>query len=128
MTLALVDAPGREESPNDAVRRRLRGELAQIELSVNRLAKLLGVTQPALHRRMSGQTLFDLDLVARIAQATGIDYVYLVTGIKETARPRGPGGQLNSQPSHYKGYSSDVPDLGERRAARRTQNAPAVAA
>lgn len=51
------------------------------------------MTQGTLSRRMTGEVEFGVDLVDRVCEATGISFVYVTTGIRETpAGPNGPDG------------------------------------
>lgn len=63
-----------------------------MRISGSEVARRIGMTQPALSRRMTGDVPFDLDLLGRICDATGISFAYVTSGIRETPGPEGPGG------------------------------------
>lgn len=56
----------------------IRAELARRSLTQADLATALGVTQPSVSRRMSGQTPFTVDEVAKAAALLGLPVTALV--------------------------------------------------
>lgn len=96
------------ETRSQAVARRLRGQLAERNISASELARRLGVPQPKIQRRHAGITELRLDEIDDIARVTGIDAVYLLTGLKTGKPPAGGGdhGSLHTEsnrgPFHYK--------------------------
>lgn len=93
-SLELIDG-GRGETLNDAVARRLRGQIAEKKLSASAIARAIGMTQATISRRTTGHTEFTLNEVQAICDSTGISLEYLMTGRKP--RPDGgPGGGVTS--------------------------------
>lgn len=96
------------ETRSSAVARRLRGQLAERNVTVSELARRLGVPQQKLQRRHAGKTEFKLDEIDDIAAVTGIDAVFLLTGLKTETPPTRGGGikslhtESNRGPFHYK--------------------------
>jgi transcriptional regulator with XRE-family HTH domain len=89
-TLTVVDGQRNETRP-EAIARRLRGELGQLNLSVSEVARRTGMSQPALSRRMTGQLPFDVAELDLICDTLGISFDYITTGIREVPAPRPPG-------------------------------------
>jgi len=69
-----------DETRSQAAARRLRGQLAERQITVSELARRLGVPQAKMQRRTHGGTPITLDEVDAIAAVTGIDPDYLLTG------------------------------------------------
>lgn len=91
-TLMVIDGPREGETRSQVVVRRLRGELAQMQMSVNKAAAICGVKQQWFSRRMIGATTFDLDELDMICQRLGLSFDYITTGIKNL--PPTPGTPL----------------------------------
>lgn len=95
------------ETRSSAVARRLRGQLAERNISVSELARRLNVPQQKLQRRHAGKTEFKLDEIDDIERVTGIDATYLLTGLKTEKPPTGGGvkslhTESDRGPFHYK--------------------------
>lgn len=80
-TLTVVDDRP-DETRAEAIARRLRGELGQLNLSVSEVARRTGLSQPALSRRMTGQLPFDVEELDLICQTLGISFDYIASGIR----------------------------------------------
>lgn len=78
----LTDAPRTGESVTEAIARRLRGELGQLNMSVSEVARQTGLSQPALHRRMTGAQAFDTEELDLICETLGLSWDYVLTGIR----------------------------------------------
>lgn len=72
------------------VARRLRGQLAELRISGASLARITGLTQSKVSRRLTGDAPLELDELQVIEEATGISMAYLL-GFSENARTGGPG-------------------------------------
>lgn len=76
----------------------------------------MGVTQQMMQRRHAGLKALELDEIDEIEAITGIDALYLLTGLKTEQPPTGGGRQLslhtesNRGPFHYKRNPSDQPN------------------
>lgn len=57
----------------------VRAEMARAGLSQAALAAILGLSQPAISKRLRGIQAFDVDEVARAAEALGIDVASLMS-------------------------------------------------
>lgn len=104
------------ETRSQAVARRLRGQLAERNITPSELARRLGVPQPKIQRRHAGKTPIQLDELDAIEKVTGISAEYLLTGVKKGGPPTGGGNRDNnpmmgkchtSRPNHLRA----VPDL-----------------
>lgn len=74
-----------------AVARRLRGQLAERQISGSKLAKLTGLPQSTVSRKLLGGTPFTLDEIQLIADVTDISVSYVLLGTHENT-PTGDGG------------------------------------
>lgn len=91
-TLMLVDG-NRGESISKAIARRIREELARVDLSVSEVARRLGTTQQRLSRRMTGSTEWEITDLDEFCRRAGISFVYVTTGIREiVSHNPGPDG------------------------------------
>lgn len=72
------------------VARRLRGQLAELRISGSSLARITGLTQSKISRRLNGDAPLELDELQMIEEATGISMAYLL-GLSENAHTGGPG-------------------------------------
>jgi len=88
----------RDESRTEAIARRLRGELGQLNMSVSEVARRTGLSQPALSRRMTGQLAFDVEELDFICETIEISFDYVVTGIRAVPElpPNPPVGASKS--------------------------------
>ncbi|WP_165947371.1 helix-turn-helix transcriptional regulator [Micromonospora sp. 15K316] len=66
----------------ELVAEELRVLLARRRMSASHLARKLGMTQSYLARRMSGDTAFDVDDLARIAEVLGVTVLDLIPSTK----------------------------------------------
>jgi len=87
MTILTVVDGRYDETRPEAIARRLRGELGQLNLSVSEVARRTGMSQPALSRRMTGQMPFDVAELDLICDNLGISFDYITTGIREVIEP-----------------------------------------
>jgi transcriptional regulator with XRE-family HTH domain len=102
--------------------------IARRRLSAVQLAKLMGVSQPYLSRRLNGSVAFDLDDLERIARSLDIEVMRLLTAANEAA-----AGLNNSSSSpqvqttqHVVRTTPDHPAVSTRRdRARPTSSIPA---
>jgi transcriptional regulator with XRE-family HTH domain len=95
-TLMVVDGQGRDETRSQVIARRIRGELAQIGLSMSKAAERVGMSQQKFSRRMTGNVKFDVEELDDLCRRLGISFEYITSGIR--ALPGGPGGETG-QPS-----------------------------
>lgn len=77
-----------EKRLGPAVAEEVRVLLARRRISVVQLAKLMGVSQPYLSRRINGTVAFDMDDLERIADTLNIDFADLLPKRAATT----PGG------------------------------------
>lgn len=66
------------QSLNDRVAAEVRAELGRQQLSVNELARRLGMSQPYLSRRMTGAVPLDLQDLEAIATELGVTVESLI--------------------------------------------------
>jgi transcriptional regulator with XRE-family HTH domain len=57
----------------------VRAELARKKITQGQLADALGMTQPAISRRVSGQLPFDVDEIQRIAEFLSVPVTQFMT-------------------------------------------------
>lgn len=88
-TLMIVDGQRGDETRSQVIARRLRGELAQMGLSITRAAQMCGYKQQWFSRRMTGTVAFDVEDLDAICIRLGLSFDYILTGIR--ALPGGPG-------------------------------------
>jgi len=69
------------KSPSHRVASNVRAEMARRNQTQSSLAELVGMRQQAISRRMSGQTEFTIDELARIAAALGCPLVDLLAEV-----------------------------------------------
>jgi transcriptional regulator with XRE-family HTH domain len=81
-TLTVVDSPPQGESFADAIARRLLGEFGQRRLSMSKVAKMVGLSQTAFSRRMTGVLPFTVTEVDHICTVLGIERDYILTGAR----------------------------------------------
>ena len=107
-TLRVIDGfPS--ESLTEATARRLRGQLAEMNISNRTLATRLAVSRELVNRRTKGETSMSAEDMEHIENVTGISAIYLISGTKNPPDPNGPGGSKkcatrdsNPQPSDPK--------------------------
>ncbi|WP_315913610.1 helix-turn-helix domain-containing protein [Arthrobacter sp. lap29] len=87
--LSLVNG-GKSEPLSSKVARRLRGQLAELRISGSSLARITGLTQSKVSRRLNGDAPLELDELQMIEEATGISVAYLL-GFSDVSRTGGPG-------------------------------------
>ena len=87
--LSLVHG-GKSEPLSAKVARRLRGQLAELRISGSSLARITGLTQSKVSRRLTGDAPLELDELQMIEEATGISMAYLL-GFSDVSRVGGPG-------------------------------------
>lgn len=77
------------QSTAEVVGAAVRAELARAGKSQNDLAAVLGVTQTAVSKRLRGVTPFDVNELARVAEALGLDMSVLIAGTtaRQTTAP-----------------------------------------
>lgn len=90
-TLIAVDGYFGNETRAKAVARRLRQEIAALDISKSHAAKMCGVSQPWMSRRLTGVTALAVDELDSICRTLGISYEYVTTGIRAFATPPPPG-------------------------------------
>jgi transcriptional regulator with XRE-family HTH domain len=114
-TLMVVDGRA-DETRTEAIARRLRGELGQLNLSISEVARRTGLSQPALSRRMTGQIAFDIEELDLICTTLGISFDYVTTGARviPVMPPDPPSGprQRSQGPIKKGGRRSNSP-VGE---------------
>ncbi|MDG4756311.1 helix-turn-helix transcriptional regulator [Micromonospora sp. WMMD710] len=76
------NAAGTATPMRELVAEEIRVLLARQRISASKLARTLGMTQSYLARRMSGDTAFDVDDLARIANVLGVTVVDLLPSAK----------------------------------------------
>lgn len=95
-----------DTTTQDAVRLReyvaeeIRALLGRRKMSATQLAKLMGVSQPYVWRRMTSETAFDLDDLQRIATILGAEVTDLLPRPSE-GRVITTGGQRDAKDTHY---------------------------
>lgn len=95
MTTSLTAvAGGRSETLTEAVARRLRGALAELQISHAEAGRRIDINPSGMSRRMKGKHPWDLDELQLLADTCGVDITYVLTGIRnaENPHPEGPGG------------------------------------
>jgi transcriptional regulator with XRE-family HTH domain len=80
--IAYTDLPA-TETPSEAVARRLKASLEERGLNASQLAKLLGVRQQWLSRRLTGSVEFTIQELDDISRALGLPFVWIVAGGRE---------------------------------------------
>jgi transcriptional regulator with XRE-family HTH domain len=95
----------------DAVAEEIRSVLARKRMSASHLARLMGVTQPYLWRRMAGETSFDLTDLERIAAALDVPVLQLL-----------PARERNAAVTYR--YQSELEVTPVRTTSRRSRYAP----
>lgn len=80
--IAYTDLPA-TETPSEAVVRRLKASLEERGLNASQLAKLLGVRQQWLSRRLTGSVEFTIQELDDISRALGLPFVWVVAGGRE---------------------------------------------
>lgn len=104
------------ESLSVAVARRLRGQLAERNLKGAGLARLTGLPQQTISRKLLGGTPFTLDELQSICDVTGISLDFILLGRTVSTGPVPPqGGEShpkpkavsNNKPLDYKVGDSD---------------------
>lgn len=86
-TLTVVDSPPQGESFVDAIARRLLGEFGQRRLSMSKVAKMVGLSQTAFSRRMTGVLPFTVTELDHICTVLGIERDYILTGARILPAP-----------------------------------------
>lgn len=91
-TLTVVDGYRPSEGRAQAIARRLRSELAALNIKGARAARIVGVTQPWMSRRLNGAVAFAVDELDMICEKLGISFEYVTTGSREVPEipPRPP--------------------------------------
>lgn len=89
-TLSVVDGATHGESRTEAIARRLRSELAQINIKGTEAARICGVSQPWMSRRLNGTVPFGVDELDMVCTTLSIYFEYVAAGIW----PQGPDGSL----------------------------------
>lgn len=102
-TLIVVDRPS-GETRNEAIARRLRGELAQINVSGSEVARRTGMTQAAVSRRLTGRTEFTVGELDLICTVIGLSFDYITTGIRAIPTDPNSGSHF-----HFRAYALDCP-------------------
>lgn len=112
-TLTFIDGLGRGETRAAAVARRLRSELAAKNIKAAAAARICGVTQPWMSRRLTGRTPFDINDLDLVCDLLGISYEYVASGIRPIPPPPPPDGSSllprmdsNHQPPDLKNKTS----------------------
>lgn len=78
------------ESLSVAAARRLRGQLAERNIKGSELARLTGLPQSTISRKLLGGTPFTLDEIQGICEVTGIDLGFILVGLAAGAVPTPP--------------------------------------
>ncbi|WP_010540413.1 helix-turn-helix domain-containing protein [Dietzia alimentaria] len=95
MTTSLTSITGGlSETLSEAVARRLRGALAELQISHAEAGRRIDINPSGMSRRMKGKHPWDLDELQRLSEACGVDMTYVLTGIRnaENPHPDGPDG------------------------------------
>lgn len=79
------------ESARGRVAAEVRAELARARVSGNKLAAVLGQSQPYWSRRLSGKVAFDVDDLDAVAGLLGVPVTRFFSSV-DGPRPAGPGG------------------------------------
>lgn len=106
-TLTVVDGYSPKEGRTKAVARRLRSELGALNIKGAQAARIVGVTQPWMSRRLNGAVAFGVDELDMICAKLNISFDYVATGIRALPGPDDGGGlsrlgESNPRPIHYK--------------------------
>lgn len=83
--MVVMDGQGSATRLAAAVAEELRVLLVRKRLSGVQLAKLMGVSQPYLSRRLNGTVAFDLDDLERATRALDVDLLKLLQRAQESA-------------------------------------------
>ena len=78
-SLTLLEG-GKTETLTEAVARRLRGQMAERQITSAQLAAMTGLGRATISRRITGATALNTDEFQLIESATGISAEYLLTG------------------------------------------------
>lgn len=115
--MSSVTAMPDRSSPRGRVAAEVRAELARASISGNRLAAILGQSQPYWSRRLSGKIAFDVDDLAAVAELLGVPMTKFFPAEAEHPRPGGPAGgapwapsDSNRQPTDYTSAQDDGRD------------------
>lgn len=113
MTRSLKPVDGqRGETLTQAVARRLRGQLAEKQISGLQLAQMTGLGRSLINRRLQGETALNTDELEQIEQATGISATYLLTGIRpDQDDPDGGGAPSRARTEDLRITSPSVSPL-----------------
>lgn len=63
----------------------VRAEMTRVGVSQTKLAEILGMSQPALSKRLLGKQVFDVDELTRVAAALELDVAELLTPTRQSA-------------------------------------------
>lgn len=104
--MTVTTSVGRAGSHTAEITRRLRGKLAEEMITNVDVARSLGIPQQTFNRRMLGVTPFTVDEILDVADVTGLNVLWLLTGEGAPFGPRGPlmraRRDSNPQPSDPK--------------------------
>ena len=90
--LVMVDVPGTDI--NLTIARRIREELGRVGTNINQIAKRNGTVQQRYSRRMTGKTPWPIDDLYQFCHLAGINFIYVVTGIRAIPTQPPDGGLL----------------------------------
>lgn len=115
-TLVALDG-GRGETRSEAVARRLRGELAEREISHSEAGRRIGVNPSGMSRRMKARHPWDMRELELVEETCGVDLDYVLTGRRnaEGPRPEGPDG---GQTVRHQGLEPRTRWYGENSSSR----------
>lgn len=92
MTTAMTPTPiGVVETRTAAVARRLRGALAEREISHAEAGRRIGINPSGMSRRMKGVRPWNMDELQKIESETGVDLDYVLTGRRNAENPHPDG-------------------------------------
>lgn len=93
----------------------IRAEMGKRRLSANRLAKSLGMSQPALSAKLRGETKFGIQDLVDAADAFGLELSYLIVAAEK---------QLASDPSAIFGLAAEQRSEANESRQERDQETP----
>lgn len=74
-----------EQTTAERIGANIRAEMARAGMSQTSLAAVLGISQPAVSKRLLGKQAFDVDELTRVADALGLDPASLLSNQRHSA-------------------------------------------
>lgn len=104
-------------SPRARVAAGVRVQLAIANVSASKAARGIGISQPAMSRRINGELAFDIDELGRLATMLGVD-------LADFINPTPPKRPTPGHPSDYMGTVTRTSRLGGAGGPRNRDDRP----